>query len=259
MTRALSLALILAAAASMARAAEPTEDQIKAALKKNPDIILDVLREHKKEFFDVVQEAAQEAQAARQKEMAEAEEKAFNESFKNPLKPSLDSKAHVRGPKKAKYTLVEYSDFQCPYCGRGFQTVEALRKKYGDDLRFIYKNMPLPMHPMALPAAQYFEAAALQSVDKAWALHDKMFENQSQLSEDFIKTSAKELGLDLDKLAKDAKGDKVKEKIDADIKEAQGFDFTGTPGFLINGIPVRGAYPPAKFDSIIDRLNGKKG
>ena len=60
-------------------------------------------------------------------------------------------------------------------------------------------------------------------------------------------------------MEKDAKGDAVKDKIKSDMDEAKDFDFTGTPGFLLNGIPVRGAYPPAKFDSIIDRLNGKKG
>ncbi|MBI3553134.1 MAG: thioredoxin domain-containing protein [Elusimicrobia bacterium] len=255
----ISLAAAFLALGGAARAGEPSEAEIKQALDRNPNLVLDVLRAHKKEFFDVVQEAAQDEQVRRQKEAAEAEEKAFDESFKNPLKPAVDGKAHVRGTKKAKYTLVEYSDFQCPYCGRGYQTVEALRKKYGDDLRFIYKNMPLPMHPMAMPAAQYFEAAALQSVDKAWALHDKMFQNQGALSEDFIKTSAKELGLDVDKLDKDSKSDAVKSKIEADINEAKGFDFTGTPGFLLNGIPVRGAYPPEKFNTIIDRLNGKKG
>ncbi len=257
---------ILALAASvtlsaLARAGEPSEAQIKKALEKNPDLVLDVLRSHKKEFFDLVQEAAQEEQTRRQKEAQEAEEKAFETSFKNPFKPSLDAKTHLRGNKDAKYTLVEYSDFQCPYCSRGYQVVEALRKKYGSDLRFTFKNMPLPFHPMAMPAAQYFEAAALQSADKAWTLHDKMFENQANLSEDFIKKTAKELGLDLSRLEKDVKGDAVKAKIEADINEAKGFDFTGTPGFLLNGIPVRGAYPVEKFDSIIERLkeNSKKG
>jgi protein-disulfide isomerase len=247
--------------ADAASKATPGEDAVKAALEKHPEYLLDVLREHRKEFFDIVQDAAQEEQAHRQKEQQEAEEKAFDEAFKNPLKPVVDDKAHQRGNKKAKYTLVEYSDFQCPYCGRGFTVVEALRKKYGDDLLFVFKNLPLPMHPMSMPAAKYFEAASLQSMDKAWALHDKLFQNQAQLSEDFIKSSAKELGLNVEKLEKDSQSEAVKTKIDADMQEANGFDFSGTPGFLLNGIPVRGAYPVEKFDSIIEKLkeNGKKG
>lgn len=241
-------------AAAKPAASGPTEAQIKKALEKNPNLILDVLRSHKKEFIQTWQEAYMEEKERAQREQEEME---LNEAFKKPFKPELDAKAHVRGSAEAKYTLVEYSDFQCPYCGRGFMTVEALRKKYGADLRFIYKNKPLPMHPMAMPAAQYFEAAALQSVDKAYALHDKLFENQNSLSEDFIKKSAKEVGLDVDKLEKDSKSAEVKNKIEADSKEADSFEFTGTPGFLINGIPVRGAYPPERFDKIIERLNKK--
>lgn len=251
-----AFAVLLLASSAWAKA--PTKEEIKDILQKNPDILLDVLKQNKKQLFDIVNEAAQEEQARREKDEADAEKKEFDDAFKNPKQPDIASKdTHVRGNDKAKYTLVEYSDFQCPYCGRGFQTVETLRKKYGDNLKFIYKDMPLPFHPMAMPAAKYFEAAMLQSSEKAWQLHDKMFENQQQLSDQWIKDTAKSLGLNVKKLEKDAQSDVVAKKIQADQAEAQTMGFSGTPGFLLNGIPVKGAYPVEYFDGIIARLEGK--
>lgn len=234
-----------------------SSQELQKSLKEHPEVMLDFLKDHKKEVFELVSQAAQEEQMRRQKEEEEREKKEFEESFKNPLKPALPDASRIRGSKSAKYTLVEYSDFQCPYCGRGYQTVEALRKKYGGDMRFVFKDLPLPMHPQAMPAAKWFEAAALQSPEKAWAFHDKMFQNQQQLGEDFFKQTAKELGLDVKKLEEDAKSKAIAEKIQADMDEGHGFGFTGTPGFLLNGVPVRGAYPIDYFEMIIDRLNGK--
>lgn len=245
---------ILALCAAGAQAKELSKEEVKKVLDQNPDLILDVLRGNKKAFFEVVNQAAQEEQARRQKDEEEKEKQDLENSFKNPKAPDISGKTRVRGDKNAKITLVEYSDFQCPYCARGYRTVEALRKKYGSNLRFIYKNLPLPFHPHAMPAAQYLEAAALQSPEKAWAFHDKLFENQDKLGEDFYKSTAKELGLNVKKLEEDAKGQAVKDRIEADMQEAKRFGFSGTPGFLLNGVPVRGAYPVEHFDSIIQRI-----
>ncbi|OGR84583.1 MAG: hypothetical protein A3J74_02975 [Elusimicrobia bacterium RIFCSPHIGHO2_02_FULL_57_9] len=215
------------------------------------------MRSNKKAAFEIINEAAREEQARRQQEQQEAEKKEFENSFKKPLKPEISDKTRMRGNRGAKLTLVEYSDFQCPYCSRGYQTVEELRKKYGASLRFVYKNLPLNFHPQAMPAAQYFEAASLQSPEKAWAFHDKLFENQAKLGEPFYKETAKALGLDLARLEKDAQSPAVKDKIEADLAEAKKFGFDGTPAFLINGIPVRGAYPVEHFESIITKLDKK--
>src|SRR5262245_49083768 len=124
-------AAAVAFAALSASAAAPSADQIRETLKKNPDILLDVLKENKKAVFEIVESAAQEEQQRRQQEQEEAAKKELEDSFKNPKKPEITDKTRIRGNKDAKYTLVEYSDFQCPYCARGYQTVETLRKKYG--------------------------------------------------------------------------------------------------------------------------------
>ncbi|MBI4050989.1 MAG: thioredoxin domain-containing protein [Elusimicrobia bacterium] len=219
---------------------------------------MDALRENKSGLFKVVMEANQEEQMRRAKEREEAEKKEVDEAIKNPKKPKITGSTRIRGDKNAKYTLVEYSDFQCPYCSRGFQVVEELRKKYGKEIRFIYKHLPLDMHPQAMPAAQYLEAAGKQSPEKAWQFHDILFSNQGKLGEPFFKETAQQLGLNVEKLEKDAKSPEVKAMIETDIQEANSFGFTGTPGFLLNGVPLRGAYPVEHFDSIIQKIEQKK-
>jgi len=265
---ALSLGAAVFAAAQANDSAKPapdaaatglSRDDVKKVLDAHPELILDVLRSNKKDFFEIVQQAAQEERGRQQREQQEAEAKDIDEHIKNPYLPAITKKSHARGNAKAKYTLVEYSDFQCPYCSRGYQTVETLRKKYGNDMREVFKNKPLPMHPQAMPAAAWFEAARLQSQDKSWAFHDKLFQNQDKLGEPFYRETAKALGLDADKLAKDAASQEVKDAIAADIKEAEEFKFEGTPGFLLNGVPIRGAYPVEHFDEIIQKLQAAKG
>ncbi|MBI5630559.1 MAG: thioredoxin domain-containing protein [Elusimicrobia bacterium] len=237
--------------------AAPSRAEVEKVISDNPDIVLGVLRSHKKEFLEIVAQAAQEEQVRRQKEEEEAEKREFEESFKNPKKPEIGKAAHVRGSKKAKYTLVEYSDFQCPFCGRGFKNVETLREKYGSKMRVVFKQLPLAMHPEAMLAAQHMEAVALQSPDKAWEFHDKLFQNQDKLGGPFYEETAKAMGLDVEKLRQDAKSQAVKDRIEADVQEAKKFGFTGTPGYLLNGVPVRGAYPVEHFDEIIKKLEGK--
>jgi protein-disulfide isomerase len=246
-------AALAALIAGPASAAVPTREELKQALEKNPDLVLSALKKaDKAAFFQLVMESQGEFRQ-KQAELEEQREKQEREeAFKNPLKPAIDANTRIRGEKNAPLTLVEYSDFQCPYCQRGFQTVEQLRKKYGAKMRFIYKNLPLVnLHPQAMPAAQWLEAVALQSPEKAWEFHDKLFANQDKLGEDFFRATVKELGLDVNKAAKDAEGAAVKDKIEADVKEAKSFKFDGTPGFVLNGVPLRGAYPPEAFEPII--------
>ena len=250
------LATLIFAVAGSPVSAAVTKEEIKEVLKKNPDIILEVLQENKKAFFDIVQSAAQDEQGRRQREEEEKEKRQFDEAFKNPLKPSVTKNTRVRGSKSAKFTLVEYSDFQCPYCKRGYQNVETLRKKYGSSLRLVYKHLPLNFHPEAMPAAKHMEAIGLQSEEKAWKFHDTLFENQDKLGQELYKKTAQELGVDMDRLAKDLESEEVSHRVEADMEEAKRFGFTGTPGYLLNGIPVRGAYPVEHFDAIIARLEG---
>src|ERR1043165_1754803 len=230
---------------------EIAQDALKKALKDHPEIIIEFLKTHKSEVLQIINEAVGEARLAQ-------EQRSLEESLKNPYKPKISEQTRIRGNKAAKYTLVEYADFQCPYRGNSYPTVEKLREKYGGDLRFVYKHLPLPsIHPQALPAARYMEAISLQSEDKAWNFYDILFKNQSQLSESFYEQTANSLGLDLDRLAADLKSEHVAAAIDADVKEAGEMGFTGTPGFLLNGVPIRGPHAIDYFENIINKLAQK--
>ncbi len=240
----LALPLFSASASSQ----DITQEALKKALTDHPEIFIEFLKSHKAEVLQIINEAVSESRLAQ-------EQRSLDESLKNPYKPKISEQTRIRGNKAAKYTLIEYADFQCPYCGNSYPTVEKLREKYGDDLRFVYKHLPLSsIHPQALPAARYMEAISLQSQDKAWNFYDIVFKNQSQLSENFYQQTAKTLGLDLERLAADLKSEQVAAAIDADVKEAGEMGFTGTPGFLLNGVPIRGAYPIDYFEKIIAKL-----
>lgn len=234
---------------------------LEETVKNNPDIVFNAIKENPKKFIDVVNEAARKAQETAREDEAKAETTRLEEEFKNPKQPAVDDKRLIFGKAGAPITIVEYSDFECPFCSRGYMTVKEVEKEYGDKVKIIFKHLPLDFHPQAMPAARYFEAIAMQDMVKATKFHDEIFMNQKSLKEEgekFLKSAAKKVGADMAKLAKDVTSDAVKARIAADMEEAKKFEFAGTPGFLINGVSLRGAYPFPKFKEIIDRqLAGK--
>ena len=238
-----------------ARAEDLTADALARALRNNPEVLIEAIQANRKAVFEIMNRTAGEEQARVQSEAAAARQKAYEDTFKNPLRPTIDGKTHIRGATDARYTLVEYADFQCSYCAASYKIIRELRTKQGNDLRFIFKYLPLPFHPQAMPAAQWFEAIAIQSLEKAWRFHDILFENQDKLGLDFYRKTARDLGVDVKKCERDAASQYVRERIAADMAEAQGFGFDGTPGFLLNGVPARGTYPIAYFEDLIKKVD----
>ena len=239
----------------------PSAKSMKEAIEKDPSIVFAAIEKDPEQFIAVVNKAAQKAQQMGAEKSQGEEKKKRDEEFANPLKPEIDPARAMHGPADAPITLVEYSDFQCTYCSRGYQTVKEVLKNYPGKIRFVFKHLPLDFHPMAMPAAKYFEAIARQSADKAYKFHDFVFENQQELGskkEKFLDDAAKKVGADMAKLKKDLADDKLMDRINADMEEAKKFDISGTPGFMINGVSLRGAYPFPEFKEIIDRhLAGK--
>ncbi len=229
-------------------------------MKEDPDILIKAIEANPAKFVEAITKAAKNAQQELARKRQEEEQKKLEETYENPLKPNISASRGVRGSKDAPIVLVEYSDFECPYCTRGYKTVNDLLEKYGKNIKFVYKHLPLDFHPAAMPAAAYFEAINLQSSKKAYEFHDAIFNEQRKLKKGtkFLDSVAKKLNVDMARLKKDIKSQKVKDIIEADIKEANSFGIRGTPGFLLNGVPVKGAYPTSHFIGIVDELK-KRG
>jgi protein-disulfide isomerase len=251
----IQLALV-AALAAFATACAPSASQLQKTMEDHPEILFNAIEKNPDKFMDVVQKAAEKARGSQAERAQKEEEQRLTDEMKNPLKPVIDENSISTGPKDAPIQIVEYSDFQCPFCQRGYMTMEELLKKYDGKVHFVYKNLPLPMHPMALPAAKRFQAIALQSPEKAFKYYPAVFANQQKLNsegEKFLDTAAKKAGADLAKMKKDMDSEKVSERLKADQEEAQKFGISGTPGFIVNGVSVRGAYPISTFDDIISK------
>lgn len=255
--------LLWGAMAALIMAGCSSKQQIEKAINDNPEIVFNAIKKDPKKFVEVVNEAVKKAQETAREDEAKEEQTRLEEEFKNPKKPVVEENRVIFGNKAAPITIVEYSDFQCPYCGRGFNTIKEVEKQYGDKVRVVFKHLPLEFHPMAMPAAKYFEAVAMQDQKKAEKFHDEVFSNQTQLSQEgekFLKSVVKKVGANLAKVEKDINSDAVKKRITTDMEEAKKFEFSGTPGFLINGVSLRGAYPAPEFKKIIDRqLNANAG
>jgi protein-disulfide isomerase len=164
------------------------------------------------------------------------------------LSPPVSERDHIEGPASAPLTLVEYGDYQCPYCGAAYPLVKRVQKALGKKLRFVFRNFPLTQaHPYAMIAAEAAEAAALQG--KFWQMHDMIYENQDQLQPDILLSWAQELGLDLKAFGTAIKQGDISKRIKEDRASGIRSGVNGTPTFFING--TRYDEDP---DSLLDAL-----
>ncbi len=162
-------------------------------------------------------------------------------------------KSPVKGPATALVTIIEFSDFQCPYCKRVEPSLKDVFAKYGDKVRLVWKHEPLPFHPRAEPAAELtLEARAEKGDAGFWAAHDLLFDLQPKIEDADLEGAAKQLGLDVGKVQNALKTHKYKSQIDADADLGDEVQASGTPHFFINGRRLVGAQPTEKFVAIID-------
>jgi protein-disulfide isomerase len=161
----------------------------------------------------------------------------------------------VKGDPKAKLAIVEFSDFQCPFCSRVTPTLKQIEEAYGDQVRIVFKHLPLRIHPKAPAAHAAAEAAHRQG--KFWEMHDKIFSDQSGMAPEKYEAYAGELGLDMEQFRSDIASEEIKERVDADSEEASKLGVTGTPAFFVNGRFLSGAQPFSAFKSLIDEELGK--
>ena len=164
--------------------------------------------------------------------------------------------APIKGNKSAAITIVEWSDFQCPFCNRVAPTLAKIEEEYGSKVRLAFKHMPLSIHAQA-PAAHAASIAAHRQ-GKFWEMHDKIFENQRDLAAATLERYAREIGIDINQFKTDIASAEVKKQIAEDMKQAEKLGVTGTPAFFINGRFLSGAQPFENFKRVIDAELEKK-
>jgi protein-disulfide isomerase len=244
------MALTLTTLLSAPAVAEVSDKDFSAAMEKylKSDAGLDKIGNSMEKYFQKKQQEAMKNQEAQQQ--AEVENQ-----FKNPVK--IDAgKSPAKGPANAKVTIIEFSDFQCPYCRRGYETMEEVQKMYPKDVKVVFKHYPLPFHKEAEPAARATWAAQQQG--KFWEYHDALFKNQDKLGADFYNSLASDLKLDVEKFKKDMASEAAAKQVKDDMELGQKNGIQGTPGFFVNGVAVKGAYPASHFKTIVDRWLEKK-
>lgn len=162
-----------------------------------------------------------------------------------------------KGPEDAPITIVEFSDFQCPYCRRVIPTLDAVMERYPGQVRVVYRNFPLSNHRRAKPAAEAALCAGEQ--DKFWPYHDLLFENARALADEDFKRYATELELDMAAFDSCVADDRNEKQVDVDFREGRDAGVTGTPAFFVNGLLLSGAKPASDFFRIIDQELERKG
>ena len=184
------------------------------------------------------------------------------ESQNKPLDPTKQQQiaaadAPAFGPADSKVTIVEFSDFQCPFCSRAATSVKDIKSKYGTKVHFVFRQFPLSFHNNAHLAAEAALAANAQG--KFWEFHDKVFENQKAIERDALEKYAKEVGLKVDQFKKALDGKEFAAKVDADVKLGNEVGVSGTPSMFINGKKVQNPTDLAAVSKMIDDALAGRG
>ncbi|MGH7905653.1 MAG: thioredoxin domain-containing protein [Candidatus Binataceae bacterium] len=161
------------------------------------------------------------------------------------------------GPKNAPITIVEFADFECPFCKRSEETLKELRQEYGGKVRLVYLDYPLSIHPYAFQAAEAGQCAEEQG--KFWQYHNALYADQSKLTTKDLKAAAAKLKLNAKQFDKCLDSGKYAAAVHQDMKEGSALGVNGTPGFFINGRPLSGAQPVEAFENVINEELANQG
>jgi protein-disulfide isomerase len=171
------------------------------------------------------------------------------------LRVPVGADDHVQGPRDAAVTLVEYGDFECPFCGEAYLELKSLSQQLGDRMRLVFRHYPVvQLHPHALQAAEAAEAAGGQ--ERFWGMHDLLFENQGALDHRSLLGYATELELDLDRFRDDLDEHRFQDRIRRDVLTGARSGVHGTPTIFINGHRHEGA---ATAEALLQAIQGRPG
>ena len=166
--------------------------------------------------------------------------------------PVSEERDHVQGPADAAVTLVEYGDYECPYCGAAYPIIKEVQARMGDRLRFVFRNFPIATsHPHAEQAAESAEAAAAQGT--FWEMHDLLYENQKRLRDQDLHGYAEQLGLDVDRFDRELAEHVHDARVREDFMSGVRSGVNGTPSFYIDGVRYDDAYDPDTLLAALER------
>lgn len=166
------------------------------------------------------------------------------------LSRPVSERDHIHGPETARVTLVEYADFECPSCGEAHPVIQAVRRAFGDNLRFVFRHFPLrSSHPHALAAAKAAVAAGAQG--RFWEMHDRLFQRQSALTDDDLRRHARIVGLDLERFEQDRLARDTEIRVRQDLIDGTQSGVRGTPSLYVNGVLYQG---PVERDALMAAL-----
>ena len=225
------------------------KDQIAEVIRENPQIVIDAMRENSMDMLAIVEQGIDQREKLKREAMLAAE-------IKNPYHPRIWAERPMLGNPDAPVTIVEYTDFLCPYCSKGAKVVRKLVTEQPDKYKLVFKH--LPMHKNSRELALVFEAIAQFDKDKAYKFHDLAFDRQKELYDDkegiVVGKILEEVGVDPHQLQKTLNSPQLQEFLLADEKEAGKFRIDATPTFLVNGISVRGYLPADRFEQMVDMI-----
>lgn len=172
----------------------------------------------------------------------------------NRLSVEVGDDDHIAGHRSAAVTLVEYGDYECPYCGAAYPVLKAVQQVMGNDLCFVFRNFPLAqMHPRAVRAAAFAEMAA--NAGKFWQAHDMLYENQQHLRDDDLRRYGKLLGIE-PSIVEQAFGDRLLRKIEDDFRSGLRSGVNGTPSLFINGSRYDGPVDVESLTAVLEQVRG---
>lgn len=252
-----------------AAARKVTKDQILAEIKPADVTDADVDSFYEQNRAQIPRPKEQVAQQIKeylgQQRQAEARQNFFKgleakykvEHLMEPDRVQVAATGPSQGPANAPVTIVEFSDFQCPYCSRLIPTLDQVKQQYGDKVRIVFRQFPLNFHQNAQKAAEASLCANDQG--KFWQMHDAMFENQQALAVDALKAKAVELGMTAEAFNSCLDSGKYAKQVQADMQEGSAAGVTGTPAMFVNGRFISGAVPLEQITKVIDDELRRKG
>ncbi len=231
----LSLCLLLGSCSILSPGAvnPDLEQQVLQIIRDNPEVILESVQAYQQNQTDSLKEQRQ--------------------SFLNQIKDNpqgIIADSPTQGASDADIILVEFSDFQCPFCSRAHGTVKQFMERHQDQVTLVYKHLPLTkIHPEALPAAR--AAWAAQQQGQFWQYQDRLFAQQKTLGDSLYLELAESLNLDIEQFNRDRNSDQALAAIQADVQLANGLGATGTPFFVMNGETFSGAVELSKMETVL--------